>query len=143
MDKVLLTHLYKQILFFTEKGEYSIGNMWFMTLETAKSAGTSKKEVRNLFNKFIDIGFIEKVENEDFDFKIKSMMTEKEIEKLLRCKIPEEVIPGYEPNPEIKAGPTQTRRNARGGNRTNKSIPNRSPRNQRARQRASQLMPVS
>lgn len=67
----------------------------------------------------------------------------KEIEKLLRCKIPEEVIPGYEPNPEIKAGPTQTRRNARGGNRTNKSIPNRNPRNQRARQRASQLMPVS
>lgn len=54
----------------------------------------------------------------------------KDIEKLLRCKIPEEIIPGYAPNPALKAEPIQMRS---AHHRGNPSSTKRNPRNQQTR----------
>ena len=54
----------------------------------------------------------------------------KDIEKLLRYKIPEEIIPSYEPNPGLKPEPIQMRS---AQHRGNQSSLKRDPRKQQAR----------
>jgi ATP-dependent RNA helicase RhlE len=55
----------------------------------------------------------------------------KDIEKLLRYKIPQEIIPGYEPNPDIKAEPIQMR--SANNNRGKPSSLKQPPRKQQTR----------
>ena len=55
----------------------------------------------------------------------------RDIEKLLRCRIPQEVISGYEPDPKIKAEPIQLRSTQ---HRTHRTSPNRRTEKPRTRQ---------
>ncbi len=54
----------------------------------------------------------------------------KDIEKLLTYKIPQEIIPGYEPNPDLKPEPTKMRKS---GHRDHASPAKRAPRKKQNR----------
>ena len=81
MKKELLDILYNQILFFTENGKSNIDSPNFMVQETHKSSGKSRKEVIGLFKELTDIGFIEKVPDEEYAYRVKEIMSIQEIKK--------------------------------------------------------------
>jgi hypothetical protein len=81
MKNELLDILYKQILFFTENGKSNIVSPNFMIQETHKSSGKSRKEVTELFKELNEIGFLERVQEEKFAYRVKEMMNIHEIIK--------------------------------------------------------------
>jgi len=81
MKNELLDILYRQILFFTKNGKLDIDNPNFMIQETHKSSGESRKEVTELFKELNKIGFLEKVAEKDYAYRIKEMMNIEEIIK--------------------------------------------------------------
>ena len=81
----MLETLYKQILFYTENGKSWIDHPNFLIQETHKISGCSRKDLIVVFEKLTEIGFLEKVENQNYAFQIKKMMTLKEIESVIQA----------------------------------------------------------
>ncbi|MFZ6050796.1 hypothetical protein [Halocola ammonii] len=81
MKKELLDILYNQTLFFSENGKSNIDSPNIMVQETHKSSGKSRKEVIGLFKELTDIGFIEKVPDEEYAYRVREMMSIQEIKK--------------------------------------------------------------
>jgi hypothetical protein len=79
MKKELLDILYQQILFFSENGTSNIDSPNIMVQETHKFSGKPRKEVIELFKKLNAIGFIEKVPNEEYAYRVKKMLSIQEI----------------------------------------------------------------
>lgn len=84
MKHELLDILHKQILLFTENGESYIDHPNFMVQETHKSSGKSRRDVIDLFRELEGIGFIEKVPDEEYAYRIREMMSVEEIKKRRR-----------------------------------------------------------
>ncbi len=79
MENNLLIELYKQILFFSENAKTIIDHPGLMIHETCKCSGQSRTAVNNLFYELNNIGFLEKVPEEQYAYRIKEMMS---IEKI-------------------------------------------------------------
>lgn len=79
MNLILLNKFYQQIMLFSENGKSNIEHVSIMMHETCKSTGIPRTEVRVLFNELINIGFLEKVPNEEYAYKVKNMMSVDEL----------------------------------------------------------------
>jgi Fic family protein len=79
----LLNKFHKQVLFFSENGKSNIENPGIMISEIEKMSGASRSEVIEIFKKSVDIGFIEKVEEEEYMFRIKTNLSLEEFHKMI------------------------------------------------------------
>lgn len=77
----LLNKFHKQVLFFSKNGKSNIENPGIMTSEIEKMSGASRSEVIEIFKKSVDIGFIEKIEEEEYMFRIKTNLSLEEFHK--------------------------------------------------------------
>lgn len=83
MKNKLLEILYNQILFYSDQGKSIIENPNFVVQETHKISSETRKEVISLFKELNEIGFIEKVSGEKTAYRIKSMISIQELNRLL------------------------------------------------------------
>lgn len=80
----LLNKFYKQVLFFSENGKSNIENPGIMISEIERMSGASRSEVIEIFKKSVDIGFIQKIEEEKYMFRIKTNLSLEEFHKKIK-----------------------------------------------------------
>lgn len=80
----LLNKFHKQVLFFSENGKSNIENPGMMISEIEKMSEATRSEVIEIFKKSVEIGFLEKVEEEKYMFKIKTNLSLEEFHKRLK-----------------------------------------------------------
>lgn len=80
----LIETLYEQILFHSENGAKPIEHPSFLISETSKISSRPTKEVHQLYLSLFEIGFLEKVPEEEYAIVIKEKMAIGDIESLLR-----------------------------------------------------------
>lgn len=79
VNLILLNVFYEQIMLSSDNGKSNIEHPSFWISESHKYTNIPKEEVINLFKSLIEIGFLEKVPNDEYAYRINNMMT---VEKL-------------------------------------------------------------
>lgn len=80
---ILLHWLFKQVLHFSNYGESNIESPNIMISETHKCSGIPIKDVIALFKRFVEIGFLEPVENMEYAHRVRVKMSIEELEAKL------------------------------------------------------------